>query len=44
MKEGAITSTPLSFERHFLKYPRSLVALEVCFHSRWASRVLGAWD
>lgn len=40
MEEGAITSTPLSFERHFLKYPRSLVALEVCFHSRWASQVL----
>jgi len=40
MEEGARASTPLSFERPFLKYPRSLVALEVCFHSRWASLVL----
>lgn len=39
-EEGIVATTPLSFERHFRRYPRSVVALEVCFHSRWASRVI----
>lgn len=40
VEEGTLTTTPLSFERHFQKYPRSLVAIEVCFHSRWVSQVI----
>jgi transposase len=40
MEQGVLTTTPLSFERHFLKYPRSLVVIEVCFHSRWVSQII----
>lgn len=33
IEKGVVTSTPLNFERHFQKYPRSLVAIEVCYRA-----------
>ncbi len=40
MEEGSVQTTPTAFSRHFAGLESSLIALEVCGHSRWVSRVL----
>jgi len=40
MEESSIPTDPASMEKHFRKYPSSLVALEVSTHSRWVSQLL----
>lgn len=40
LEEGTVVTNPSSFEKHFRNYSPSLIALEVCPHSRWASQVL----
>jgi transposase len=40
IEESSIPTDPASMEKHFRKYPSSLVALEVSTHSRWVSQLL----
>jgi transposase len=40
VSEGSIRTTPSSFEKHFGKFPSSMIAMEVSTHSRWASQLL----
>ncbi len=39
IEEGTVQTTPAAFSKHFAAVESSLIALEVCGHSRWTSRV-----
>ena len=40
IEEGAVQSTPAAFSKQFAIFESCRIAVEVCAHSRWASRVL----